>query len=159
MGQFDPIVRVLTGVVPSVRQRIVARKQVPGEAPGGCRVSSPLEQHLDDFTVLVDRSPQISLLASDPNEEFIHKEGVAVSAVPKRSMRVPWSERGAPEADGFVGDEDASLSQQVFDIPMTEIKAVMEPDGLLNDLRGKSVPFVGDWAMYHPGIVTAGPPI
>jgi len=34
-----------------------ARQQVPEEALGGCRVSSLLEQDVDDFTVLVDGAP------------------------------------------------------------------------------------------------------
>jgi hypothetical protein len=34
-----------------------ARQQVPEEALGGCRVASLLEQHVDDFTVLVDGAP------------------------------------------------------------------------------------------------------
>jgi hypothetical protein len=34
-----------------------ARQQVPEEARGGCRVSSLLEQDVDDLTVLVDGAP------------------------------------------------------------------------------------------------------
>jgi len=79
MRQLSAIVRVPTGVVDRVRQpptmghRITAQlarhdrpglttmagKQASEEALGGRRISPLLEQHVDDVTVLVDRSPQV----------------------------------------------------------------------------------------------------
>jgi hypothetical protein len=41
-----------------------------------------------------------------------------------------------------VGDDDASLRQQVFDIPVAQVEPIVDPDGILDDRRGKSVPLV-----------------
>jgi len=49
-------------------------------------------------------------------------------------MRVPGPELVAPEANGFVGDQDASPGQDVLDVPMAYVEAVVEPDGVLDDL-------------------------
>ena len=60
-----------------------------------------------------------------------------IAAVPApQSMRVPWPELVAPEADRLVGDQDASPGQDVLDVPMANVEAVVEPDGVLDDLWG-----------------------
>jgi hypothetical protein len=37
-------------------------------------------------------------------------------------------------ADSFVGDEDPTGEQQLFDIPMAETEAEIEPDAVADDL-------------------------
>lgn len=67
--------------------------------------------------------------------------GVTVAAVlAPQSMRVMGPELVAPEAGRLVGDEDPSPSQEVLDVSMADIEAVIEPNGVLDDLRRKSVP-------------------
>jgi hypothetical protein len=39
----------------------------------GGRVSALLQQHIDDFAVLVDRSPQVPLLAPNPGEDLVNE--------------------------------------------------------------------------------------
>ena len=41
-----------------------------------------------------------------------------------------------PEADRFPGDSDVTLGEQIFDIPVAEIEAIVEPDGVGNDVGG-----------------------
>ncbi len=48
----------------------------------------------------------------------------------------------APQPDRFIADDNPSFSQQIFDISMTEIDSMIEPDGVLNNIRRKSVAFV-----------------
>ena len=117
MRQLGPVVGVPTGVVHGARQ-----------------------QHVDDLTVLVDGPPQVPLPASDPDEDLVHEDGVAVAAVPApQSMRVMGPEPFAPETDRLVGDEDASPGQQILDVPVAEVEAVIEPNGVPNDFSRKSV--------------------
>lgn len=79
------------------------------------RVSTLLEQHVDDCTVLVDRPPQIPLPASDPDEDLVHEDGVAIAVVrAPQSMRVPGPELVAPEAYRLVGDQDASPGKDIL---------------------------------------------
>jgi hypothetical protein len=40
----------------------------------------------------------------------------------------------APETNCLPCDDDASLSEEVFDISVTEIEAVIEPDSIRNDI-------------------------
>jgi hypothetical protein len=117
VGEFDPIVRVSRSVVDRFwdefppRDRVapqlvrhdrpglspMAGKQASEESLGGLRISSLLEQHINDLTILVDRPPQVPLLASDSNEDLINEERVAVATVPApQSKRIPWSELIAP---------------------------------------------------------------
>jgi hypothetical protein len=44
-----------------------------------------------------------------------------------------------PAADGFIGDIDATLGQQILDIPKTQRKSEIQPDGILDDLGWKAV--------------------
>lgn len=67
------------------------------------------------------------------------------------------SELVAPEADRFVGDEDAPPGQQIPDVPVAQIEAVIEPDGILDDLRRKSVALVLSSRVFHPGDGRASP--
>ena len=42
-------------------------------------------------------------------------------------------------ADGFIGDIDATLGQQILDIPKAQRKSEIQPDGILDDLGWKAV--------------------
>jgi hypothetical protein len=84
------------------------------------------------------------LLAVYLHEDFVDVEGVTESSVSLlQSTRVFGSELGAPAADRFPGDYDPTLSQQIFDIPVAQVEAIVEPDSVGNDTRRESVAFVG----------------
>ena len=77
-------------------------------------------------------------------EYFIDVKGVAETSVPSlQSARIDSPEFDTPEADRFAADNDASLSEQIFDITMAEIEAIVEPDGVTDDISRESVSFVG----------------
>ena len=77
-------------------------------------------------------------------EDFIDIKGVAIAPVPSlQSSSVNCSEFDAPEADRLASDGDSSFSQEVLDISMAEVKAIVEPDGVGNDIRRESVSFIG----------------
>ena len=84
------------------------------------------------------------LFAVDLNEDFIDVEGIAVASVLSfQSAGVNGSELDAPEADRFSTDGNASLSQEIFDIPVAEIESVVEPDGVGNDIWREAVALIG----------------
>ena len=84
------------------------------------------------------------LLAVYLHEDFVNVEGVAVASVLAfQSTGIDCSKLDAPEADRFPSDDDASFSQEVFDITVAEVEAVVEPDGVGGDVSWESVPFVG----------------
>ena len=118
--------------------------QPPEEALCCCTITSGLQIHINDFTILVDRSPQVMLLAVYLYEDFIDVESVAVTAVlALQATSINSSKLDAPEADRLPSDDDAPLCQKIFNIPMAEIKTVVEPNSIRNDIGRESVAFIG----------------
>jgi hypothetical protein len=88
--------------------------------------------------------------AVDLHEDFIDVEGIAIASVfPFQSSSVKGTELDTPESDRLAADSDASFSEKIFYIPVTEIESKVEPDGIGNDVWWKSVAFVG----IHPPIL------
>jgi hypothetical protein len=51
----------------------------------------------------------------------------------------------APLADGFVGYQHATNKEELFDVPIAEAEAVIEPDPMAHDLGGKPMVLVALW--------------
>lgn len=95
------------------------------------------------------------LLAVDFDEDFIDAEGIAVAAVlPLQSVDINRSELDAPETDSFSADRDPTLRQQIFDIAMTEIESVVEPDSIADDIWRESMSLVGIHLPILPKVTT-----
>jgi hypothetical protein len=91
------------------------------------------------------------LLAIDFYEDFIDEKGITVaSMLSLQSSSVYGSEFDAPEPDRFATDDNSSFSQQIFDVSMAEIKSIVEPDGITDDIWGESMTLV----YIHPPILS-----
>ena len=76
-------------------------------------------------------------------EDFIDEEDITLSSVlPLQSSSIQSAELDAPEANCFSGYSDASLGEKIFDIAVTEVESIIEPDGVRNDIRRETVSFV-----------------
>ena len=74
-------------------------------------------------------------LAVDPDEGFINVKSVAVASVSSlQSVGINRAEFNTPETDCFAADSDAPLGQRIFDIAVTLVRAIAEPDGVGNDI-------------------------
>ncbi len=62
--------------------------------------------------------------------------------LPLQSSGVNGSEFDAPEADRFAADGDTSLSQQIFNMAVTQIEAIVQPDSIGNYIWRESVAFI-----------------
>ena len=83
------------------------------------------------------------LLTFDLHEDLVDEEGIAVAPVFSfQASGEEGSEFDTPEPDGFPADNDASLSQEIFDISMAQVKAVVQPESIGNDIWRESVAFV-----------------
>jgi hypothetical protein len=83
------------------------------------------------------------LFAVNLHKNFVDVERIAIALMLSlQSTSINRSEFDTPEADRFSADSDASLGQKVFDIPVTEIEAVVEPDGVGDDIGREAVPFI-----------------
>ena len=84
------------------------------------------------------------LLAVYFHEEFIDIEGIAVSTMlTLQAAGINGSEFDTPKPDRLSADSDASLSKEIFDITVAEIEAIVEPDGIADDIGGELVSFIG----------------
>jgi len=84
-------------------------------------------------------------------KDFIDVECVAVASMASlQSSSVNGAEFDAPQADRLSGDSDPTLCQKVFNISVAEIESIVEPDGVGNDVRWKSVSLV----CIHPPILS-----
>ena len=59
-----------------------------------------------------------------------------------QSSSVFRPELNAPQSDRFVRNRDASLSEQLFDVSKAHAESVVEPDGVADDFRWKSIAVV-----------------
>ncbi|MGH1361849.1 MAG: hypothetical protein ACRBC3_24075 [Burkholderiaceae bacterium] len=113
------------------------------ETFGRLSITLLLDEYIDDFAVLIHRTPQVVLLPVDIDKYFIEEERTPESTV--TAFQAPGIFRAkliAPKSDRLVTDSNATLRKQVFDIPMTEVEAIVEPNGMLNNLGRKPMAFI-----------------
>jgi hypothetical protein len=67
------------------------------------------------------------------HEDFVDVESVTESFVSLlQSTCVFGAEFYAPETDRFPSDYDPAFSQEIFDIPVAQVEAIVEPDSIGN---------------------------
>ena len=77
-------------------------------------------------------------------EDLIDVEGVTVATMfTLQSSGVKRSELDAPQADRFSGERDTSFSQDIFDVPVAEVEAIVEQDSIGNNIWREAVTFIG----------------
>ncbi len=93
--------------------------------------------------MLVDRTPEIVLLAVDPEKHLVEVPGIAWSRPPPAQLigEAP-AEFQAPAPDALVGDDHAPFGQQQLNIPQTQAEHIVEPHSVGDDLGGEAVPAV-----------------
>jgi len=88
------------------------------------------------------------LVAINLYEDFIDVEGVTVALMLSFQMAgIFCAEFDASETDRFVRDGNASFSEQIFDISMTQIESVIDPYHVADDFGRESVSLV---SIYRP---------
>ena len=88
----------------------------------------------------VHRSPEIHLLSPDPDEHLVQvPAAVRLRPAGPQPTRNTGSERVDPTPDGFVGDLDAALCQEILDVAIAEGEAPLHPDDALDDVRHEAV--------------------
>jgi hypothetical protein len=99
-----------------------------------------LNQDVDHVSILIDGPPEVVPLALDIHEELVQVPNV--SQLPLSAPEPPgvaWAELPTPLPDGLVGDDDSSLRQELLNVSEAQAEAVVQPDGVTDDLRRKSV--------------------
>jgi len=79
-------------------------------------------------------------LTPDCHEEFVQVPDVAQATLPAPEYAgVFGTELSAPLSNGLVGDYDPSLCQQILNISQAQAKSIIEPNGMADDIRRKSM--------------------
>ena len=115
------------------------------KSPRGLCVPVNLHDFVEDITVLIDGAPEITSLAIDGDYDLIEMPYVVMRGrFSFQATGVVGAEFNGPASDCFVGDDHAALKQHFLDQTQAQGKTEIEPDGVCDDLRGKSVAFVTD---------------
>ena len=106
------------------------------------------------IAVLVDGTPKVVPATTDAHEQFVQVPGVTQTPLAAfQASGEPWSKLETPLADGFVGDRDPPLGQEIFDIAEAQTEAVIEPHGVADDRPGESVSVIcGRMAIHRPSL-------
>jgi hypothetical protein len=101
-------------------------------------VAPPLDQHVEDLTLAIDRPPQVHGPTGDLHEHFVQMPDVARATSPTpQAPGDQWPEASGPDPDRLVRDADAALGQQLLNISQAEGEAQVEPDRVLDDGLGE----------------------
>jgi len=114
-------------------------------------IATQLDEDVDHITVLVNGAPEIVLLTPNVHEEFIQVPRIAQPTLATlERTSVLGTELQTPQSDGLVSDDDPPLCQEIFDISEAQAEAVVEPNGMADDLRREPVSAVAGCVAIHP---------
>ena len=129
---------------------LLALQQLAKKACGSPAVAMRLDEDIDDVAILIDGAPEIVPPSLDGDEDLVQVPDVAQPALSTREpASVCRTEREAPQPDRFVGHREAALGQEIFDIAKAHTEAVIQPDGVADDLGGKAVSAVARHVAFH----------
>jgi hypothetical protein len=118
-------------------------QQLAEESFGGFLITARLDEDIDYITILVYRAPEVLAFTLYLYEDLVQVPCVTETTLPTlQSPSVFRPELDAPKSDRFVGNRDASLSKQLFDVSKAHAESVVEPDGVADDFRWKSIAVV-----------------
>ena len=93
------------------------------------------------------------LLTNDLHEYFIYVESVTIALViAAKSLDEFGAELRAPKPDSLIAHRNTTPGQQIFDISMTQIESVVEPNSVANYGRRESMALVRCSSPDHPSV-------
>ena len=125
-------------------------QQLTKEAFSGSPIASRLDEDIDDVAILVHRTPEILPLTLDGYKHLVQVPRIAEATLPSlQPASVFWTELDAPKSDRFIRDGDPALGKEVLYISKAQTKAMVEPNGVADDLRWKSISAVARRLAVH----------
>ena len=84
-----------------------------------------MDEDIEDYAVLIDRSPEVMRDAVDLEENFIQMPLITDSSTPSpETGSIFFSELIAPASDRFVADEHSACRHHLFHIPEAHTKSM-----------------------------------
>ena len=150
------------GSSPACRSRdatvpVAPLQEFPKESLRRTPVLTGLDEEVDQVPVLVRGAPEILALTVDRDEDCVQKPRIAEATL--SSLQPPGlvgAKLPAPLPNGFVRHDDASLGQQILDIP-EELRQYLWYDhtGVADDVRRKAMSKVAGSTSMHPALCRA----
>ncbi len=125
------------------RDVLPAFEQLAEELPDRLLVTAMLHQDIEGSPMLIHCSPGIGDLAMDGEEDVIQIPLVPGARLTvTQGIGIPLTKLQTSLANCFVGQLDASLGHDLFDVAVAQGEVVVQPNTITDDLRGKGMTFV-----------------
>jgi hypothetical protein len=94
---------------------------------------------------------EVLQFAVDFQEKLIQMPSITEATLPPLQFPgVVTTKLLTPMSNRFVGNNDASLCQQIFDVTETQAETMIKPDGMADDFRGEPMAVIARTTGFHP---------
>ncbi len=129
----------------SIRDEALFLEQFAHQLQGGLLVSSRLNQDIQYFSLTVDGAPEVHLPTIDGDKHLVEMPSCIWSRTRfPQSSGIAQPELHRPAPDALIGNVYAAFGEHIFNIAEAEGKPEIQPDGVLDNHRRKSVAGIGD---------------
>src|SRR5271169_7072189 len=123
-----------------LRREALPAEQLAHELDGCAFVPSALNKDFENLAFMIDRAPQVHMLAGDPDDHLVEMPAIAwPRTAPPQPACNNRPEFQHPAAHALVGDVEPAFGKQFFDIAVAKREAQLEPHRMLDDNRRKAV--------------------
>jgi hypothetical protein len=120
--------------------RLTLFEQLAHQSQGRLGVAPALNKHVEDLAFVVNGTPEVHLLAGDPDHHFVQVPSVArATAAPSKPSRDHRSKLQHPASDGLIGYVEPAVREEILDVSIAEHERQVESDRMLDDDWGKAV--------------------
>jgi len=106
---------------------------------------SRLHQDIKGVAILIHGTPEILLDPVDGDDGFIKVPGIAQLALPLFQFAcIGRAKFQTPAPYRFVGHDDPAFSEEFFDFPKAKAEPMVEPHGVTDNGRRKTMALVAD---------------
>ena len=123
-----------------LRREALLAEQLAHELDGCAFIPSALNKDFENLALMIDRAPQVHMLAGDPDDHLVEMPAIARprTAAPQPSCD-NRPEFQHPAAHRLVRDIEPALREKLLHIAVAQGETQVQPDGVLDDNRRKAV--------------------
>src|SRR5262249_47127436 len=126
--------------------KALAAKELAQKAHCHGLVASGLNKNFQNLALAVNGTPHVHLLSRERDHHFIQMPaGVSLRPGRPQILSDHRAEFEHPPADCLVADNEAALCQEVLNVAVAQSEPEIEPDGMADDVRWKSMARIGNW--------------
>src|SRR5882757_9033844 len=123
-----------------LRREALLAEQLAHELDGCTFIPSALNKDFENLALIIDRAPQVHMLAGDPDDHLVEMPAIARprTAAPQSACD-SRPEFQHPAAHRLVRDIEPALGEKLLHIAVTQGETQVEPHSVLDDNRRKAV--------------------